>query len=237
MHISITVKMRWVTLSSLIHHMRWRARLLLSQPGDWLLPWLFFMAVVAIFPLALPPGRVMLQTIAPGIIWVAALLGVMLSLQTLFLEDLHDGTVLYWAMKPEALSSWVGACLTVHCLFWLVPMTIAMPILSLMMGLSKAQAWVLWLGLFIGLPSLFLVGAMLRTLSLVSRGGQTLLMLLILPLMVPVLILGTGAVFRVMHGFSPWPLLALLLAYGLLVILCSSKVCTLALQWSVQEIV
>lgn len=224
-------------MSDLIHHMRWRARLLLSQPGDWLLPWLFFMAVVAIFPLGLPSGEPMRETMAPGIIWVAALLGVMLSLQTLFVEDLHDGTVLYWMMKPAALSDWVGACLAVHCLFWLVPMSLAMPLLSVMMGLSKAQAWVLWLGLLMGLPSLFLVGAMLRALSLSSRGGQTLLMLLILPLMVPVLILGTGAVFREMQGFSPWPLLALLLAYGLLVILCSSKVCCLALQWSVQDVV
>lgn len=154
----------------------------------------FFVIVVSLFPLAIGPERDMLREIAPGIVWVAALLASMLALTRLFASDYADGTLESLLLAPQPLGLLVAAKVSAHWLVSGLPLVIIAPLLGLQFDLSGAALAVLSLSLALGTPTLGLIGAIGAALTVGVRGSGVLVSLLVLPLYIPVLIFGTGAV-------------------------------------------
>jgi heme exporter protein B len=173
---------------------------------------LFFVIVASLFPLGIGSEPNQLRAIAPGVIWVAALLACMLSLARLFESDHADG-----ALDPMLLSATPLALIAVARVFahWLVsgfPLVVLSPVLALQFDLDPPLYGVLVLSLLLGTPVLSLVGTIGAALTLGLRGGGVLLALLVLPLYVPVLIIGASAVDAAAAGLSAQPHYLLLAA-------------------------
>jgi len=170
----------------------------------------FFVIVVSLFPLGVGPDPNLLRTMAPGILWVAALLAAMLSLARLFAPDHADGTLEQLLLSPEPLAVLVAAKILAHWLVAGLPLVLLAPVLALQFDLAPAAIGVLALSLLIGTPVLSLFGAIGGALTLGLRGGGVLVALLVLPLYVPVLIFGAGAVGAATNGMDAAAHLALL---------------------------
>jgi len=167
----------------------------IRSPGQWLNPILFFIIVITLFPLGVGPGPNTLSIIAPGVIWVSALLSVMLSLQSLFYDDLHNGSLEQFVLSAQPLSVVVLAKVFTWWLLSGLPLLLVSPLLAIFMNLPTSAIPVLMLSLLLGTLTLILVGAIGAALTAtVGNGGGILLSLLVLPLTVPVLIFGSGAV-------------------------------------------
>ncbi|MBC7609983.1 MAG: heme exporter protein CcmB [Polaromonas sp.] len=169
-------------------------RVALRRRSDTLATLIFFVMVVSLFPLGVGPEPQLLRTMAPGVLWVAAMLASMLSLARLFADDHSDGTLeqllqsthpLAWLVLGKTLAHWVVSGL---------PLVLLSPLLGLQFDLSASATGVLVLSLLLGTPILSLVGAMGAALTVGLRGSNVLLSLLVLPLTIPVLIFGAGAV-------------------------------------------
>jgi heme exporter protein B len=154
----------------------------------------FFLMVTSLFPLGVGPERELLRTMAPGVLWVAALLAAMLSLGRLFALDHTDGTLEQLLLSPEPLSAIVAAKVLAHWLVSGLPVVLLGPLLAMQFDLPLDAIAVLVASLLLGTPVLSLVGAIGAALTLGLRGGGVLVALLVLPLYVPVLIFGAGAV-------------------------------------------
>jgi heme exporter protein B len=163
---------------------------------------LFFVIVVSLFPLGVGPEPNLLRTIAPGIIWVAALLACMLSLQQMFASDHSDGALDQMLLAAAPLGLIVIARAFAHWLMSGLPLVILAPLLAIQFDLAPELSPVLTLSLLLGTPILTLIGAIGAALTLGLRGGGMLLALLVLPLYVPVLILGAGAVDAAAAGLG-----------------------------------
>lgn len=172
------------------------------QLGDVLTPLFFFLMVASLFPLAVGPEVALLRRIGPGIVWVAALLSIILALPRLFLQDYQEGVLEQMMLSPTAL--WV----MVHAKVWgLVvttglPLVAISPLLAMQFGLDSTALVVLALSLLMGMPIMVYLGAVGAALTLGLRGGGVLVAVLILPLFVPVLVFGVGAVDAVAAGTS-----------------------------------
>jgi heme exporter protein B len=173
---------------------------------------LFFVIVVSLFPLGVGPEPNLLRTIAPGIIWVAALLACMLSLQHMFASDHSDGALDQMLLAAAPLGLIVIARALAHWLIAGLPLVILSPVLAIQFNLPPELSPVLTLSLLLGTPILTLIGAIGAALTLGLRGGGMLLALLVLPLYVPVLILGAGAVDAASAGLGAEAHLLLLAA-------------------------
>lgn len=171
---------------------------------------LFFVIVTSLFPLGVGPEANLLQTIAPGILWVAALLAAMLSLSRLLEPDYADGTLEQMVLAGEPLSVLVIAKVLSHWLLTGLPLTLLAPILALQFDLPGGTIVVICATLLVGTPVLGLIGAVAASLTLGLRGGGVLAALLVLPLYVPVLIFGAGAASAADAGLSAQPHLMLL---------------------------
>lgn len=189
--------------------------LAVRQRGDVLNTLLFFVVVVTLAPLGVGPELNTLRTIAPGVVWVAALLASILSLNRLFAHDFADGTLEQLLLTREPLAAIVLGKVAAHWLVTGLPITAMAVPLALMFDLPGEQAATLVLALLCGTPALSLLGAVGAALTLGLRGGGVLLSLLVLPLNIPVLIFGAGAVEAVAGGLSPQPHLLLLAALSL----------------------
>jgi heme exporter protein B len=154
----------------------------------------FFVIVTSLFPLGIGPEPAMLRKIAPGVLWVGALLATMLGLQRMFAADYADGTLEQMALSPTPMALLVAGKNLAHWLVSGLPLVILAPILGLQFDLDGESLVVLTLGLLIGTPVLSLIGAIGAALTLGVRGGGVLLSLLVLPLYIPTLIFGAGAV-------------------------------------------
>jgi heme exporter protein B len=154
----------------------------------------FFAVVVSLFPLAVGPERETLQAIAPGILWVTALLSSTLSLPGLFAMDHADGTLEQLLLSPQPLTVIVLGKLLAHWVVSGLPLVLLSPLLALQFDLPASAIGVLVASLVLGTPVLSLLGGIAAALTLGVRGGSILLNLLVLPLLVPVLIFGAGAV-------------------------------------------
>lgn len=172
----------------------WRRR------ADWLTTFFFFIIVVSLFPLGVGPESGLLRTMAPGILWVAALLAAMLSLPRVFGSDHADGTLEQLVLTPQPLAMLVLSKIAAHWLLSGVPLALMAPVLGLQFGLPAEVLPVLCLSLLVGTPCLSLVGAVGAALTLGVRGGGVLVALLVLPLYIPVLIFGAGAVEAMAEG-------------------------------------
>jgi heme exporter protein B len=173
---------------------------------------LFFVIVVSLFPLAIGPAPNLLRIIAPGIIWVAALLACMLSLTRTFESDHADGALDQMLLAATPLGMIVIARVFAHWLVSGLPLVVLAPVLALQFDLDLDLLPLLVASLLLGTPVLSLVGAIGAALTLGLRGGGMLLALLVLPLYVPVLIIGAGALDAAASGQSAHPYLLLLTA-------------------------
>ncbi|BCX89129.1 heme exporter protein B [Methylomarinovum tepidoasis] len=162
--------------------------------GELLNPPLFFLMIVSLYPLGISPEPEILRTIAPGIIWIAALLSALFSLENLFKTDFADGTLEQLALSPHPLPWLVTAKVLAHWLVSGLPMLLLAPVLALLLSLSQPATLALLATLALGTPLLSLIGAVGTALTVGLRRGGVLLTLLVLPLYIPVLIFATGAV-------------------------------------------
>jgi heme exporter protein B len=216
----------WLVWRDLI--LAWRRR------ADVLATLFFFVIVVSLFPLGIGPEREMLRTIAPGVVWVAALLASMLSLGRIFGNDYQDGTLeqilltrqsTYLIVLGKTLAQWLVSEL---------PLVIIAPVLGLQFGLTENSLAIIVLSLLLGTPVLSLVGSIGAALTLGLRAANVLVALLVLPLYIPVLIFGTGAVQASVGGTSAQPWLLLLAATAVLSLVFAPWATSAALRISVE---
>ena len=179
-------------------------------------PLLFFVIVVTLFPMGITPETRILETIAPGVIWVAALLAAMLSLDTLFRSDFEDGALEQILLSPHPAAVLVLAKVLAHWLVTGLPLILAAPLLGVLLALPGDAMWVLVATLALGTPVLSLVGAIGTALTVGLRRGGVLLSLLVLPLYIPVLIFGSNAVGTAADGL---PVIGQLYFLGALLVL------------------
>jgi heme exporter protein B len=163
----------------------------------------FFMIVVTLFPLSLGPETELLRSIAPGIVWVAALLASMLSLSRLFAGDYVDGTLEQMLLTPQPLYLIVLGKTLAQWVVTGIPLILMSPLIAVQFGLSSVPLATLAASLLLGVPVLSLVGSIGAALTLGLRGSGILLSLLVLPLYIPTLIFGAGAVEATLIGRSP----------------------------------
>ncbi|MFN2337346.1 MAG: heme exporter protein CcmB, partial [Gammaproteobacteria bacterium] len=152
----------------------------------------FLVIVVTLFPLAVSPEQSVLREIAPGVVWVAALLATLLTLERLFGDDYRDGSLEQMLLLPAPLTLLVLVKLLAHWLATGLPLVLVSPLLGMQLGLAAAEIGILFLTLLLGTPILTLIGAIGSALTLGVRGGGALVVVLMVPLYVPVLILGAG---------------------------------------------
>lgn len=176
------------------------ARLLFRRPAELANPLVFFAIVIALFPLAVGPETELLKTLSPGLLWVAALLAVLLSLDGLFRSDFEDGSLEQWVVSPHPLALLVLAKVLAHWAFSGLALVLLAPLLGLMLGMPFSALPVLLISLLLGTPVLSLLGAVGAALTVGLKRGGLLLALLILPLYIPVLILGSGALQAALQG-------------------------------------
>jgi heme exporter protein B len=173
-------------------------------------PIFFFILVVSLFPLGVGPSPKTLNEIAPGVIWVAALLATLESMERLFRSDFEDGSLEQLLVNPHPLSLLVLAKVSSHWLTTGLPLLLVSPLLGVLLHLPAQGIRILPLSLLLGTPALSLIGAIGVALTVGLRRGGVLLTLLVLPLYVPVLIFGTSAVAAAAGGFPISGQLALL---------------------------
>ncbi len=183
--------------------------------GELLQPLFFFVIVCSLFPLALSPRPALLTEIAPGVIWVAALLATLLSMEGLFKTDFEDGSLEQLAVSPHPLPLLMLARVCAHWLMAGLPLVIVAPLIARMFFVPVDALAALMLSLLLGTPVLILLGTVGAALTVSLRRGGVLLSLLVLPLMVPVLVFGARAIDLAVQGApvnGPLLLLASLLA-------------------------
>ncbi len=185
------------------------ARLALRRPVDGLGGLAFFVLVGGLFPLAIGPDAALLRAIAPGVIWVAALLAVLISLHRLFEPELADGSLEQWLLAPRAAMGLVAMKVAAHWCITCLPLIAVAPLLALQYGLAGEATGLLVLALLLGTPTLALLGALGAALTLGLRGPVP-LALVVLPLSVPPLVFGCAAVTAGQQGLSATPPLSLL---------------------------
>ena len=184
--------------------------------GEWLHPLLFFVISVSLFPLALSPDPAFLNQIAPAVLWVTALLATLLSLPGIFTGDYEDGSLEQLLLTPHPPTVLMLAKVLVHWLVSGVPLLLIAPLLAEMLYLPRPALPVLLWSLLLGTPAMSLLGAIGAALTLATRRSGLLLALLVLPLYVPILIFGAGAVRAATLGIDPTAQLLLLGAMSLL---------------------
>ncbi|MEQ1487832.1 MAG: heme exporter protein CcmB [Methylotenera sp.] len=194
----------------------------------------FFLIVSSLFPLGIGPEPAVLSSIAPGVLWVAALLAGMISLTRLFAADFADGSLEQMLLAPQSLALLVTAKTLAHWLVCGLPVVLLAPLIGLQYALPNDALLVLVFSLLLGTPALSLIGAIGAALTLGVRGSGLLVALLVLPLYIPVLIFGAGAVAASQHGMSAQAHLSLLAACSLLALVLAPLATAAALRISVE---
>jgi len=195
----------------------------------------FFIVVISLFPLAVGVEDKTLKLIAPGVVWIAALLASTLALDRLFGADYEDGTLEKIVLAPSSLSVSVFAKILSHWLLTGLPLVLISPLVGVFYHLPLNAIFVMMFVLLIGTPVLSMLGAIAAALTLGLRGGGVLVSLLVLPLYIPVLVYGAGAISTSMiAGVSIEPYVLLLLAFSLLSIVFSPWITSIALKISLE---
>jgi len=202
----------------------WRAR------SDLLVALSFFVIVASLFPFGVGAEPAQLRSIGPGVVWVAALLASLLALPRLFAQDFDSGVLEQLLLSPEPSVIWVSAKILAHWLTTGLPLVVIAPVLGLMYQLEPGASGVLLASLALGTPVLSLLGAIGAALTLGLRGAGSLLALLVLPLFVPVLVFGAGAVDAWAGGMSITAHLSLLGSASLAALALAPFACAAALR-------
>lgn len=208
-------------------------RLAFRQRTDIVNPLLFFLMVITLFPLGVGPEPNLLARMAPGIIWVAALLATMLGLDKMFRDDYQDGTLEQLILSPFPLSLSVSAKVAAHWVTTGLPLVLMTPIFALMMNLESQSLVATLLTLLIGTPLLSLIGAIGAGLTVSLQKGGLLLSLLVLPLYIPVLIFATSAIDTASMSVAYTGQLAILGAFLIVAIILAPIAVSSALKVSI----
>ncbi len=208
--------------------------LAMRRRSDMLTILFFFVIVVSLFPLGIGPEMNTLRLIAPGVVWVAALLASMLALERLFAIDYADGALEQMLLAPQPLSLLVLGKVAAHWLVTGLPLVLMAPVLGIQYDLSLDGLWVLVITLLLGTPALSLIGAIGAALTLGLRGGGVLVSLLVLPLTIPVLIFGAGAVEATVSGLGGEGHISMLAAILVLSLFFAPLAAAAALRVSVE---
>ena len=208
--------------------------LAMRRRSDVLTTLIFFVMVVSLFPMGVGPELDMLRKMAPGVVWVAALLASMLSLGRMFSADYLDGTLEQMMLVPQSLSMLVLGKILAHWMVSGLPLVLMAPVLGLQFDMAPESLWILIGGLLLGTPILSMIGAVGAALTLGLRGGGVLVSLLVLPLCIPVLIFGAGAVEAATSGMSVVSNMSLLGALLLMALVSTPWVTAQALRISME---
>jgi heme exporter protein B len=208
--------------------------LAMRRRADVLTTLIFFVMVVSLFPLGVGPEPEMLRKMAPGVVWVAALLASMLSLPRMFSADYLDGTLEQMMLAPQSLTVLVLGKIAAHWMLSGLPLALIAPVLGLQFDMSAPALSMLVAALLLGTPVLSMIGTVGAALTLGLRGGGVLVSLLVLPLCIPVLIFGAGAVEAVTSGMSVASNLAFLGALMLFALVFTPFVAAQALKISME---
>ncbi|MEX2498170.1 MAG: heme exporter protein CcmB [Wenzhouxiangellaceae bacterium] len=191
-------------------------KLAFRRLGESLLPLFFLFTVIVLIPLGVGPGPNLLARMAPGMVWVAALLASLLALEHLFRPDLEDGTLEQWFVGEQSVYARVLSRLFSHWLISGLPVIVFAPLAAEMLHLPHHALGTLIVSLVLGTPALSLLGGLAAALTLSTRGASVLLAILIFPLIVPLVIFATGAVSMAADGLDPDAHLGLLAAFTIL---------------------
>lgn len=208
--------------------------LAMRRRGDVLTVLFFFVIVASLFPLGVGPEPKLLRLMGGGVVWVAALLAAMLSLGRMFAGDYADGTLEQMILTPPSPVVWITGKILAHWLVSGVPLILVAPVLGIQFGLPGTALAVLMFSLLLGTPVLSLVGAIGAALTLGLRGGGVLVSLLVLPLYIPVLIFGAGAVDGAMSGLGSEAHLSLLGGILILAFMLTPWAVSAALRISIE---
>lgn len=196
-------------------------------------PIFFFILIVTLFPLGIGAQPKLLQTIAPGIIWVSALLAVMLSLDSLFRSDFDDGSLEQMLLNPHPLSILVLAKIIAHWLVTGLPLLVVAPLLAIFLGLPEQAMGTLLITLILVTPVLSLIGSIGVSLTVGLRRGGMILSLLVLPLYIPVLIFASNAVEMAGNGLAVEAQINMLIAIFFLSVVLAPLATATALKISI----
>lgn len=177
---------------------------------------LFFLMVTVFFPLTMPPETQLLRAIAPGLIWIATLLSMLLSSAGLFQQDYDEGIIEQWLVSSYPLSLLIAAKFTIYWLVNLIPLLLFSPLLALLFSLSVHETLILMLGLVLGTPGLVALCGLAAAFGAGVQQKGVLMALVLLPLTLPLMIFGSGSLVMAMQGFGASAHLSLLLAISLL---------------------
>jgi heme exporter protein B len=192
--------------------------------GGAMLALAFFASVAALVPLGIGPDLKLLARIAGGVLWIAASLAALLSLDRLFQADFEDGSLDLIALAPQSLEATAFAKIAAHWLTTGLPLTVLSPLLGLLFGLPPRAYPALALSLLVGTPAISAIGAVGASLTLSIRRGGLILPLIVLPLLSPAVIFGAGAVLAVLDGLSNGAL-GLLAAFSLVAVVLAPFAC------------
>lgn len=178
---------------------------------------LFFFIFLFMFPLTLKPELMLLRTLAPGLVWMAILLSLLLSAERLFQQDYEYGVIEQWLVSGQSLPLLISAKVVAHWLFHLLPLLVLCPMVAVLFSLSLWETWVLVLTIICGTPALFFLCAMVAAFGVGNQKG-VLMALILLPLTLPLLIFASGTLNIAMQGLPISAYLALLLAMSVIAI-------------------
>lgn len=187
-------------MSAFLAMIRHELRLALRGGGDVLTLLLFFVIVGAIVPFAVGPDKTLLARIAPGIVWIAAFLAMLIGIDRLFRSDHEDGTLILLRQTDLSLSAIVAAKVIAHWLVSAVPLILASPVLAMLLAMDPHTLWRTILSLLLGTPALAAFGAIGAAVTVAIRRGGLIAPILIAPLSIPVLIFGVGSVTASQSG-------------------------------------
>lgn len=179
---------------------------------------LFFLMLLFIFPLTLRPEIILMRTIAPGLIWMAMLLSILLSAERLFQQDYEHGVIEQWLVSGQSLNLIVSAKVIAHWVFNLLPILILCPLIAVLFSFNPWETWVLGVSLLCGTPALFFLCALAAAFGVGVNQRGALMALILLPLTLPLLIFGSGTLNIAMQGLPISGYLALLLAMSVVAV-------------------
>ncbi|MFZ4378381.1 MAG: heme exporter protein CcmB [Polynucleobacter sp.] len=208
--------------------------LVMRRKSEVLTALFFFVVVTSLFPLGIGADAALLRKIAPGVLWVAALLSTLLGLQRMFAADYLDGALEQLVLSPQPLVLLVAGKIVAHWLVCGLPLVLIAPIIGIQFDLDASSLYVLMGTLLLGTPVLSLLGSIGAALTLGVRGGSVLMSLLILPLYIPVLIFGAGAVYANSVGLDTVGHFSLLGALLILALAFVPWVSTAALKIAIE---
>ena len=177
---------------------------------------LFFLMIMVFFPLTMPPDPALLRTILPGLVWIAVLFAILLSSERLFQQDYDDGVIEQWLVSGYPLSVYVAAKVCMHGLSTLLPILLFCPFLALLFALNGHETLILMLSLLCGTPAILFLCALAAAFGTGLRQKGVLMALVLLPLTIPVMIFGSGAITAAMQGLPVVGYLAILLAISVM---------------------